>query len=143
VIVDANLLLYARNSSDDRHDAAREFVETVLNGPRRVGLPWPTITAFLRIATHPRVFPTPLTTAEAVGQIREWLAAPATWVPVPGPRHAEICLSLVDDLRVTGPLVSDAHLAAIALEQGTGVWSTDADFARFDGLSWEDPLRLR
>ena len=67
--------------------------------------------------------------------------APAAWVPVPGPRQAEILLGLVTDLRVTGALISDAQLAALALEHGNGVWSTDADFARFPGLRWEDPLR--
>lgn len=141
MIVDANVLLYARNASDSRHDAARELVERALNGPHRVGLPWQSLTAFLRIATHPRVFRTPLSPAIAGEQVAQWLAAPAAWVPVPGPGHAEVLLGLVRDLRLTGPLVSDAHLAALALEHGTGVWSTDTDFARFPGLRWEDPLR--
>jgi toxin-antitoxin system PIN domain toxin len=141
VILDANLLLYARNSGDPRHQRAGAVVEEVLNGPRRVGLPWQTLTAFLRIATHPRVFPTPLSPAAAAQQVEEWLAAPAAWVPVPTPRHDEILLDMVRRLRLTGPLVSDAHLAALALEHGVAIWSTDADFARFDGVSWHDPLR--
>lgn len=141
MIVDANLLLYARNDSDPRHPAARDFLEAALNGPHRVGLPWHSLTAFLRIATHPRVFPAPLTPAAAAQQVHEWRGAPAAWTPTPGRGHAEILLRLVADLRLTGPLVSDAHLAALALEHGTGIWSTDADFARFPGLRWEDPLR--
>lgn len=140
MILDANLLLYARNASDARHPAARAFVEDALNGPRRVGLPWQSLAAFLRIATHPRVFPTPLSASAASDQVEQWLAAPAAWVPVPGERHAEVLLPLVRRLRLGGPLVSDAHLAALALEHGTGIWSTDADFARFPGLRWEDPL---
>jgi uncharacterized protein len=140
VIVDANLLLYAHNASDARHQAAAAFLEGVLNGPRRVGLPWQSLTAFVRIATHPRVFPKPLSADAAAEQVQQWLAAPAAWVPVPGDRHADVLLPLIRQLRLTGPLVSDAHLAALALEHGTGIWSTDADFARFPGLRWEDPL---
>ncbi len=140
MIVDANLLLYARNSSDPRHAPARAFLEQVLNGPRRVGLPWQSLTAFMRIATHPRVFPTPLPAAAASDQVEQWLAAPATWVPAPGEGHAEVLLGLLRGLRLAGPLVSDAHLAALALEHGTGVWTTDSDFARFPGLRWENPL---
>lgn len=140
MIVDANLLLYARNASDPRHADARAFLEDVLNGPRRVGLPWQTLTAFLRIATHPRVFATPLSSAAASDQVAQWLAAPAAWVPVPGERHAEVLLELLRRLRLVGPVVSDAHLAALALEHGTGIWSTDTDFSRFPGLRWEDPL---
>ena len=140
MILDANLLLYARNSSDARHGPARDFLEEVLNGPRRVVLPWQTLTAFLRVATHPRVFSSPLSAAVASEQVEEWLAAPAAWVPVPGEGHPDVLLGLLRQLRVVGPLVSDAHLAALALEHGTGIWSTDADFARFPGLRWEDPL---
>jgi toxin-antitoxin system PIN domain toxin len=141
LILDANLLLYARNSSDPRHTDARAFLEQVLNGPRRVGLPWQSLTAFARIATHPRVFSAPLSAAAASDQVEEWLAAPAAWLPVPGEGHAEVLLALLRQLRLTGPLVSDAHLAALALEHGTGIWSTDTGFARFPGLRWEDPLR--
>ncbi|HEU0103162.1 MAG TPA: TA system VapC family ribonuclease toxin [Mycobacteriales bacterium] len=141
MILDANLLLYARNSADPRHERASEVVEKALNGARRVGLPWQTLTAFLRISTHPRVFPAPLSADAAAQQVKEWLAAPAAWVPVPTPRHDEVLLPLLRGLRITGPLVSDAHLAALALEHGVAIWSTDADFARFDGLAWHDPLR--
>lgn len=141
MILDANLLLHARNSADPRHERASAVVEEALNGPRRVGLPWQSLTAFVRIATHPRVFPSPLTADAAAEQVEQWLAAPSAWVPVPTPRHGEVFLELVRDLRITGALVSDAHLAALALEHGVGLWSTDADFARFDGLNWVDPLR--
>jgi len=141
VILDANLLLYACNSSDPRHTRASSFLEQVLNGPRRVGLPWQSLTAFVRIATHPRVFPAPLSAVAAADQVEAWLAAPAAWVPVPEEGHAQVLLALLRQLHLVGPLVSDAHLAALALEHGTGIWSTDSDFARFPGLRWEDPLR--
>lgn len=140
MIVDANLLLYARNTSDPRQPRAQAFLEEVLNGPRRVGLPWQSLTAFVRIATHPRVFPAPLSPAVAADQVQSWLAAPAAWVPVPGEGHAEVLLALLRQLHLTGPLVSDAHLAALAMEHGTGIWSTDSDFARFPGLTWANPL---
>jgi toxin-antitoxin system PIN domain toxin len=143
VILDANVLLYARNSADARHRPARAFLEEVLNGPHRVGLPWQSLTAFLRIATNQRVFAAPLSPAQGADQVSQWLDAPAAWVPVPTGRHADVLLGLVRDLRLSGALLTDAHLAALALEHGTGVWSTDTDFARFPGLRWEDPLRGR
>lgn len=141
MILDANVLLYARNRDDERHSEAAAFLEDVLNGPHRVGLPWQTLTAFLRIATHSRVFPKPLSPSEAADQVEAWLSAPAAWIPAPGPDHQTVLLDMVRDLRLIGPLLSDAHLAALALEHGTGIWSTDADFARVPGLRWEDPLR--
>lgn len=140
MILDANLLLYARNSADPRQKQAATVVQDALSGPRRVGLPWQTLTAFLRLSTHSRVFPAPLSPSAAADQVEEWLAAPAAWVPVPTPRHAEVLLGLTRGLRITGALVSDAHLAALALEHGVAIWSTDADFARFDGVPWHDPL---
>lgn len=143
MILDANLLLYARNAADPRHAAAGAFLEDVLNGPARVGLPWMTLTAFLRIATHPRVFARPLTCEQACGQVADWLAAPASWVPEPGPGYADALTGLLVTHRVSGALVSDAALAALALEHGTGIWSTDGDFARFSGLRWVDPLAAR
>jgi toxin-antitoxin system PIN domain toxin len=143
MIVDANVLLHARNAADARHEAAASFLDEVLNGPHRVGLPWSSLTSFLRIATHPRVFARPLSAAVAAEQVREWLAAPAAWVPAPGEGHAVIFLELISRHRITGTLISDAALAALALEHGTGIWSTDGDFARFDGLDWQDPLAGR
>jgi predicted nucleic acid-binding protein len=82
-----------------------------------------------------------LSPAAECDQIEAWLAAPAAWVPVPGEGHAEIVLTLLRQLHLVGPLVSDAHLAALVLEHGTGIWSTDSDVARFPGRPWEDPLR--
>lgn len=143
MILDANILLYARNTAESRHRPARGFLEEVLNGPHRVGLPWQSLTAFLRISTHARVFPSPLSPAAAADQVEQWLTAPAAWVPVPTEAHADVLLGLVRDLRLSGALLTDAALAALALEHGTGIWSTDTDFARFTGLRWEDPLRDR
>ena len=140
MLVDANLLLYARNKRDPRHDPARDWLSVALNGTTRIGLPWLSLTAFVRIATNPRAFATPLTPDEATSQVMEWLGAPAAWVPVPTPRHAEVFTELVRRYRVTGALVTDAHLAALAMEHGVEVASTDADFSRFREVRWVDPL---
>ena len=139
MLVDANLLLYARNTDDPRHAPARAWLEAVLNGPTRVGLPWPSLTAFVRIATHRRVFAQPLSSEAAANQVLDWLDAPAAWVPSPTERHGEIFTHLVREHDATGALVTDAHLAALAVEHGIEVASTDTDFDRFD-VRWFDPL---
>jgi toxin-antitoxin system PIN domain toxin len=141
VIVDANILLYAVDGSSPFHDRANAWLEDALNGPTRIGLPWPTLTAFLRISTHPRAATHPLTAAEAWDFVDEWLAAEPVWIPVPTSRHAEVLQRLTRDGDLRGNLVMDAHLAALAIEHGVGVCSADSDFARFAGLSWINPVR--
>jgi toxin-antitoxin system PIN domain toxin len=143
VLVDANLLLYSRNADDPQQPAATAWLEEVLNGPARIGLPWSSLAAFARIATNQRVFARPLTADEACAQIEAWLAAPAVWVPVPTERHAEIFTDLVRRHRITGALVADADLVALAIEHGLEVASTDSDFARFSEIRWIDPLQAR
>jgi len=140
MLVDANLLLYATDERSPHHRPAVEWIEEQLNGPRRVGLPWQSLTAFLRISTHPRILVNPLAPPDAWGQVEEWLAAPAAWVPVPGPSHAQLLGELVVRYGITGNLVPDAQLAALALEHGLAVCSTDTDFARFAEVRWTNPL---
>lgn len=140
MLVDTNLLLYARNIDDPRHGAARAWLTGALTGPTRVGLPWQVLTGFLRIATNPRAFPNPLTPDEAASQVDAWLAAPAAWVPEPTERHAEVLGRLIREHGLTGPLVADAHLASLAIEHGLTLCSTDADFARFPEVRWQNPL---
>ena len=118
--VDANVLLYARNAADPSHDRARDWLESALNGETRVGLPWSSLGAFLRIATNPRAFPDPLTAAEAWQQVEEWLDAPRAWVSQPSTRFREILGRLVRDHQVTGPLFTDAQLAALAIDHREG-----------------------
>jgi toxin-antitoxin system PIN domain toxin len=141
VIVDANVLLYAIDETSEFHRPAKMWLEGVFNGPSRVGLPWPTLTAFLRISTHRRATRNPLTAREAWTFISDWLDASAAWIPLPGPRHAELFRRLTVDGSLQGNLVSDAHLAALALEHGVGICSADSDFARFSELDWVNPLR--
>lgn len=140
MIVDVNVLLIARNSSAAGHERVRGWLEHALNGPARVGLPWATLTSFLRIATSRVVFASPLTPAAAMGQVDEWLAAPAAWVPLETASHATVLGDLIATHRLSGDLMPDAHLASLAIEHGVGVCSTDGDFARFTGLPWHNPL---
>lgn len=140
MLVDANILLYAVDEQSLPHDAARRWLEAALNGSRRVGLPWQSLLAFVRIVTHPRALATPLTPADAWSFVADWLDAPAAWVPQPGRGYRETLRRLVCDLDLRGNLVSDAALAALALEHGLGVVSADSDFARFPGLTWLNPL---
>ncbi len=140
MIVDANVLLYAEDSSSPHHEPARDWLSQALNGPVRTGLPWPSLVAFLRIRTHPRFYDRPLDPGTAWSRITDWLAAPAAWVPAPGARHAEMLGRLVERYRPTSDLMPDVHLANLSLEHGVGVCSADADFARFEELTWLNPI---
>lgn len=140
MLVDANLLLYAVDEESPFHPAARDWLEDVLNGPRRVGIPWPSLLAFARIATHPRAMREPLSPDEAWSLVDAWLAAPATWVPTPGEGYAEILGGLVRGFDLRGNLVADAALAALCIEHGLQMVSADSDFARFPDLEWVNPV---
>jgi hypothetical protein len=140
ILVDANILLYACNTAADRHTESRSWLDGKLNGMAPVGLPWSSVLAFLRIATNPRAFRTPLTMPAAWGQVSSWLSAEPVWTPEPTERHAEVFGQLLVLPGVYGNLVPDAHLAALAIEHGLTLCSTDGDFARFPGLVWNNPL---
>jgi toxin-antitoxin system PIN domain toxin len=140
VLVDANILLYAVDEESPFHDAAREWLEAALNGSRRVGIPWVSLTAFVRIATHPRALCDPMTPSEAWASVEDWLDAPATWVPAPGRGHRDILGRLLRDLDLRANLASDAALAALCIEHGLTMVSADSDFARFNEIDWLDPV---
>lgn len=140
MLVDANLLIFARDSTSRFHSASREWLADVLNGPVRVGLPWQSIVAFVRISTHPRAYERPLSSAAARSQINDWLSAPAAWVPQETDAHREIFSRLAEDHQATGNLVSDVHLAALAISHGLDLYSADSDFARFPEVTWINPL---
>ena len=139
-LVDANLLLYAVMSGYEQHPRARAWLEDQLNGPVRVGLPWVSLMAFLRIGTNHRVFARPMPPELAWGHVESWLALPAVWVPGPTDRHGQVLGAVIRQARPKAGLLTDAHLAAIAIEHGLTICSTDSDFARFDGLRWVNPL---
>jgi hypothetical protein len=140
MLLDANLLLYAVHRRAAEHEATAAWLTAQLNGPRRVGLPWQSLGAFLRISTHPRAFERPLPPAVAWERVSDWLAAPAAWIPVPGADHPRLLGDLVVRHDVRGNLLPDAMLAALALEHGLTLCSTDTDFARFTELRWTNPL---
>jgi len=140
MLVDANILLFAVDEESVHHDRAAEWLAVQMNGDRRVGLPWESLTAFLRIATHPRASAQPLAPAEAWRFVEEWLSVPVVWVPSPTDRHADVLGALIARYRIAGNLLPDAHLAALAIEHGLDVCSADTDFARFTEIRWQNPL---
>lgn len=140
MLLDANLLLYAVHERAAQHGAAVEWLTEQLNGTRRVGLPWQSLSAFLQISTHPRAFARPLEPEVAWERVSDWLSSPAAWIPEPGPGYAPLLGELVIRHQVRGNLIPDAQLAALAREHGVAVCSTDTDFARFSEIRWIDPL---
>jgi hypothetical protein len=140
ILVDANLLVYARVSGLAQHEAARDWLDAQLSGTARVGLPWQSLLAFVRLVSNPRVFERPDPLATAWGQVEEWLDCDPVWVPIPTDRHREILAPLLRQAAQRPNLVPDAHLAALAIEHGLLLASTDGDFARFPGLRWQNPL---
>jgi uncharacterized protein len=141
VLLDANLLLYAVHRQAERHEQAAAWLTEQLNGHRRVGFPWQSINAFLRISTHPRAFERPLEPATAWERVTDWLTAPVAWVPAPGREYGRLLGELICNYDVRGNLIPDAALAALAMEHGVPLISTDTDFARFRELRWENPLQ--
>ncbi|MFV0308408.1 MAG: TA system VapC family ribonuclease toxin [Desertimonas sp.] len=139
MLVDANILLYSVDAASPFHRRASDWLTGALNGSQRVGLPWPSIWAFLRIATNPRAATRPLTPPQAWAQVDAWLAAPASWIAEPGRGHSTILRGLVERLDLRAGLISDAALAAIAIEHGLALVSADSDFARFTELTWINP----
>ena len=140
MLLDANLLIYAVDRRAEQHQRAAAWLIDQLNGPRRVGLPWQSLYAFLRIMTHPRASSRPLDPQTAWRQIATWLETPVAWIPTPGPDHARILGELITTYDLRGNLVPDAALAALAIEHGVPVVSADTDFARFTELRWQNPL---
>lgn len=140
ILVDANLLLYAYHPRAQQHQASRAWLEATLSGSELVRFAWLTLWAFLRIGTNPRVFERPLSTSEAEAVISSWLAQPTAGILEPGDRHWEILRRLLHEGQTTGPLVTDAVIAAIALEHGAVLCTTDRDFSRFSGLRWTNPI---
>lgn len=140
MLVDANILLYAVDTESPFHARADEWLTDALNGNRRVGLPWMSLAAFMRIATNPRATDRPLTPAQSWEHVDGWLDAPASWVPEPGRGHRAILRDLMTRLDLRAALISDAVLAAICIEHGLDIVSADSDFARFTDIGWINPV---
>mgnify|MGYP003577740731 CR=1 FL=1 len=140
ILVDANLLIYAHVTSFQQHASANAWLNSELNGSTRIGLPWHSLLAFLRLVTNPRIFQSPESMAKAWKQVEEWLDCELAWIPEPTERHREVLGSLLSASGMQGNLVPDAHLASLAIEHGLILCSTDGDFARFQNLRWRNPL---
>lgn len=140
ILTDANLLLYAYNPDFAGHTSAREWFEDSLSAPDLFAFSWQTITAFIRIGTNPRAFPHPFTLVEATEIVAEWLVRPQTVILTPGERHWTLLRELITQGQAAGPLVMDAHLAALAIEHGAVLATTDRDFSRFPGLQTINPI---
>ncbi len=140
ILVDANILLYAEDSLSPRHEQARLWWDAQLSGTGIVCLCWTVLCAFIRIATNPRVFEGPLSLEQGIARVQSWLDQPSTRIVRPTDRHWTIFQQMLTDGQAVANLVTDAHLAALAVEHGCVLASTDSDFARFPKLKWKNPL---
>jgi uncharacterized protein len=140
ILVDANLLVYAFVVSLPQHQVTVGWLDSQLNGNHIVALPWPSLLSFTRLVSNPRVFERPVLVRSAWAQVEKWLDCPSVKIPTPGDRHRRILAELVKNSADRADLVPDAHLAAIAIENGFTLCSSDRDFARFPGLKWQNPL---
>jgi hypothetical protein len=145
IVLDANILLYAYDSASSQHAKARAWIEQVFSGAAPVALPWHTISAFLRIMTNPKLPGERFTLEEAAQVVDRWLEQPNVRTLAPGDGHSGndhwlLFRQMILDGQASGPLISDAHLAALTIEYGGVLHTTDRDFARFPGLRWTNPL---
>ena len=140
ILVDANLLLYAVNEDAPLHDLARRWLEETLSGSTRVGLPWVVILAFLRITTRRGIFANPLAPEQALSYVESWLEQPFVRAVAPGDNHWPVLHNLLASTGTAGNLTTDAHVAALAIELGCPIYSTDNDFKRFSGVQHHNPL---
>lgn len=142
-LVDANVLLYAVNEADPKHEPSRTWLDAALSGQEPVGFAWTVLLAFLRLSTKVGLFPRPLDVAGAVATVRAWIDQPPSVIVEPTARHLDLVAGLLDDVGTGANLVSDAHLAALSLEHNGRVISYDSDFGRFRGVRWQQPSITR
>jgi len=143
ILADANLFIYAYDQTSPFHLPARSWLERVLSGTEPVRLSWTSFLAFLRITTHARVFANPYSLEEALQFVEGWLSQPCMGLLQPGQHHPAILFSLLRQTKVKGPLIMDAHLAALAIEHEAVLYSTDKDFDQFPGLRRINPLKIQ
>ena len=140
IIPDANLLIYAYNSALPEHASAKEWWRKLMGGGETIGLAWVVSLAFLRITTQRRIVSNPYSLEDACGIVAEWHKQPNVTAVQPGPRHLELLTSLLSASGGSGNLVTDAHLAALAIENSAEVHTNDSDFARFPDVKWRNPI---
>jgi hypothetical protein len=140
IIPDINLLIYAHNTASAAHDRSRGWWEDLIRREQPIGLPWVVVFGFVRLVTHPSVMADPLPPLEALATVRSWMDESNVSIVDPGPRHLAITEDLLKATGVAGNLTTDTHLAALAIEYQADLHSNDADFGRFPGLRWKNPL---
>ncbi len=140
ILVDANLLIYSSIKSTPNHAAAKKWLDDRLNSDAPIGIPWNSIFGFLRIITNPRVFNPPVSPGNAWEVIEYWLDCSPVWIPDATEKHRSVCKRLYASVAPQGNLVTDTHLAALAIEHGLILCSTDRDFTKFPELKWENPI---
>jgi toxin-antitoxin system PIN domain toxin len=141
ILVDVNILVYAWDAGSPSHEAARVWLDARLSEPARVALPWESTLGFLRVVTNPRIYQQPATIVRAWRQVTEWLSCNNVWIPHAGGEHDTVLGGLLRNLGGGSKLIPDVHLAALAIEHGLVLCSSDGDFARFAGLRWLNPLQ--
>jgi len=140
IVLDVNLLIYAYDTTTLHHRSARRWVEAIFSGVEPVGLPWQTVSAFLRVSTNSRLPGNRFTMHEAAEIVDRWAAQPTVSFLAPGIRHWAYFRRMLIEGAVAGPLATNAELAALTMENGGVLYTTDRDFARFPGLKWINPL---
>jgi uncharacterized protein len=140
IVLDATILLYAYDGTSPHHLAAREWLNSAFSGQELVGLPWQVVWAFLRLSTNNRIFSNSLSMEQAVEIVQQWMDQKQVRLLAPGERHWRLLRHILTEGKVRGPLTTDAELAALTIEHGGVLYTTDRDFARFSGLRWVNPL---
>jgi toxin-antitoxin system PIN domain toxin len=139
-LIDVSLLIYSWDLGSPHHKAARSWLDARLNETARVALPWESTLGFIRVVTNPRIYERPETISRAWRQVEEWLNCRNVWIPHASDEHEVVLGGLLSNLGGGSTLIPDAHLAALAIEHGLILCSSDGDFARFSGLRWMNPL---
>jgi len=140
ILIDANLLVYASVRSTAQHDQAKRWLDGCLNREAPVGIPWASLLGFLRLVTNPRIFDPPISPADAWKVVEYWLDCAPVWTPQPTEKHRAVLSRLYSLVSPQGNLVPDTHLAALSIEHGLTLCSTDRDFSKFPDLKWENPI---
>jgi toxin-antitoxin system PIN domain toxin len=143
ILVDTNILLYAEDQVSSHHEEARQWWDTQLSGESPVCLCWPILSAFLRVSTNRQIFNKPLTMEQAIKRIQSWIEQPCVRLIHPTESHWQIFQIMLIEGQAKANLVVDAHIAALAIEHGCLLYSTDSDFSRFPKLKWKNPLKTK
>jgi len=143
IVLDTNILLYAYDATSPHHDAAQEWLDSVFSGRELIGLPWQVVWGFLRLSTSSRIFFNTLSMEKAVEIVQQWMDQKQVRLLAPGERHWRLLRQILAEGKVKASLTTDAELAALTIEHGGVLYTSDRDFARFPGLRWVNPLTAK